>query len=184
MTIPDTWVEVRRDILALEIPSGSPVPLPRGSRVAVRQALGGTFTLLTERGSLVRIGAEDADAIGREPPKATVSSAAPPTREAVERRVWEELRTCFDPEIPMNIVDLGLVYASEVEPRPQGGFAVRIAFTLTAPGCGMGEVLKGDIEARLGAIPGVDDVRADVVFDPVWTRDRMSEEARVALNLL
>jgi probable FeS assembly SUF system protein SufT len=148
------------------------------------QSLGGTYTLMTESGQMVRLAGKDADAIGREPPPALHAEAAPTTTEAVEKLVWGQLATCFDPEIPVNIVELGLVYRCQVAPLPEGGYKVDVRFTLTAPGCGMGEVLKTDIRNKILSVPGVKEVAAEVVFDPPWSREKMSEGAKLQLGLI
>src|SRR4051812_14298668 len=135
-------VVVSRTCEAVMIPSGEKVLVPEGAHATITQALGGTYTLITDRGLMVRISGPEAEAIGKAP-AATVQAGEgePLTEKKLEELVWDQLKTCFDPEIPVNIVDLGLVYLCELQPRDAGGFDVKIKMTLTAPGCGMGPVL-------------------------------------------
>lgn len=174
-----------RDCEAIQIPSGEKVMLPAGSRVTVTQSLGGSYTVTTDQGYLVRIANEDADAIGKE---AEVSQAERLTAAAgpadLEKLVWDQLKTCFDPEIPVNIVDLGLVYHCQVTPLPEGGNKVDVKFTLTAQGCGMGQVLKGDMESKILSLSDVKDVDVEVVFDPPWEPSMMSDAAKIQLNMM
>ena len=174
-----------RDCEAIQIPSGEKVMLPAGSRVTVTQSLGGSYTVTTDQGNLVRIANKDADAIGEE---AEVSQAERLTAAAgpadLEKLVWDQLKTCFDPEIPVNIVDLGLVYHCQVTPLPEGDNKVDVKFTLTAPGCGMGQVLKADMESKILSLSGVKDVDVEVVFDPPWDPSKMSEAAKVQLGFM
>lgn len=179
-------VTLRRDCEAIQIPSGIVTTLPAGTEVRIMQALGDTYTVMTGNGYLVRIAGTDADALGKEPAPRTAAGETPaPTDPAeIEQLVWEQLRTCYDPEIPVNIVDLGLVYHCQATPLPGGGHRVEVKFTLTAPGCGMGEVLKTDIERKILSLPGVADVDVEVVFEPLWNQDMMSEAAKLELGLL
>jgi probable FeS assembly SUF system protein SufT len=171
-----------RDIEATAIPYGEKVPLKAGSTLFVMQALGGSFTAMSDQGYMVRIEGKDADAIGEE------QQAAPSAEEMQSKPlldlVWDQLRTCYDPEIPVNIVDLGLVYLCELQDAEAGGKKVHIKMTLTAPGCGMGPVLAGDVRSKLVAIPSVKDAEVEVVFDPVWDRSMMSEAARLQLGMM
>lgn len=171
-----------RDCTAIMIPSGQMIVLPGGTPVTITQALGGTFTVMTERGLMARVSEDDADALGREspPPK---PQPDPTDRAAVEQRVWEELATCYDPEIPINVVDLGLVYECQLTDLPEGGFHVKIVMTLTSPGCGMGNVLATDVRRKLLMIRGVYAVDVDVVFDPPWDRSRISEAAQLQMGI-
>lgn len=177
-------VTLTRDCEAIEIPSGSKTTLPAGAAVTITQSLGGSFTVVTERGYLARIAAEDADALGKEVAKVSEEEAAARADQPLEELVWEELKTCYDPEIPVNIVDLGLVYRCEVAPLPDGGHRVEVTMTLTAPGCGMGDVLKADAERKIARLPGVKEVRVELVIDPPWNPDMMSEVAKLQLGLL
>lgn len=178
-------VALRRSVDATGIPGGEPLLLPEGLEVAVHQALGGTFTVLTPRG-LARIGPDDADALG--PDYAALAAAAQarpaPGGEFHVEQVWERLRTVYDPEIPADIVELGLVYGVEPEALPGGGRRVRVTMTLTAPGCGIGPVLVEDVRRQVLSVPGVDDAEVVLVFEPPWEPSRMSEAARLTLGFL
>jgi probable FeS assembly SUF system protein SufT len=174
-----------RDCEAIQIPSGEKVMLPAGSRVTVTQSLGGSYTVTTDQGYLVRIANKDADAIGEEAEASQaerLTAAAGPAD--LEKLVWDQLKTCFDPEIPVNIVDLGLVYHCQVTPLPEGGNKVDVKFTLTAQGCGMGQVLKGDMESKILSLSGVKDVDVEVVFDPPWHPSMMSDAAKIQLGFM
>jgi probable FeS assembly SUF system protein SufT len=171
-----------RDIQVAAIPYGDKIPLPAGSTVYVTQALGGSYTVMTDHGYMVRIEGQDADAIGE------AVAAPPPAAEAagkpVEQLAWDQLKSCYDPEIPVNIVDLGLVYQCEATPLPEGDSKVTVRFTLTAPGCGMGDYLKQDVKAKLLGIPGVKEADVEVVLEPAWEQSMMSEAARLQLGLM
>ncbi len=175
-----------RDCDAVLIPTAVPLHLPAGTQVMITQALGGNFTIQVN-GNLARIEAQDADALGLEPVPHV--SSAPPAQEATgpcdEQAVWAQLKTCYDPEIPVNIVDLGLIYRCECIPAEQGlGSKIMITMTLTAPGCGMGSFLVADIASKVKRVPNVIDVDVELVFDPPWDRERMSEVAQLELGLL
>jgi probable FeS assembly SUF system protein SufT len=177
-------IPLKRGVTATMIPYGGAVSLPAGATVTITQALGGSYTVLTELGQMVRIEGKDADAMGLEAPSGAAEAPPVPTDQAgVLKAVWDQLKTCYDPEIPVNIVDLGLVFASEVTERPEGGYKAAIRFTLTAPGCGMGGVLQKEIETKLGTVPGVKEVKADLVFEPVWDKAMMSEAAKLKLGI-
>ncbi len=174
---------LKRTCEGIQIPSGSKITLFEGTHLTIMQALGGSYTVMTDQGMMASIMGKDADALGK-----SVTAASSVTDEAgqerpVEEQVWAQLRTCFDPEIPHNIVDLGLIYDCKVE-SPEEGHRVEIKMTLTAPGCGMGEYLKRDIEGKILAIPGVKHARVDVVFDPPWNPSRMNPALRRALNMM
>jgi len=172
-------VALTRDCEAILVPAGTPVTLPAGSEVTITQELGGDFTVITSWGYMVRIAGEDADALGRE----RTAPSREENEEFSEAAVWEALRTIYDPEIPVNIVDLGLIYGVDTFPLPDGERRVDVRMTLTAPGCGMGQVLKQDVERKVGNLPGVDEVDVEVVFDPPWGPNMMSEAARLELGL-
>jgi len=171
-----------RDVEATAIPYGDKIPLTAGSPVIITQALGGSYTVVTMQGYMVRIDGKDADAIGKE-------AVAAPTAEDLAGRplidlVWDQLKTCYDPEIPVNIVELGLVHSAEAAPLPEGGQKVAVRFTLTAPGCGMGDVLRQDIERKVLSLPDVREADVQVQLDPPWDQTRMSDAARLQLGLM
>lgn len=174
---------LQREVRVVTVPDGTPALLPKGHIVTLNQSLGGNFTVLDEKGRMLRISGEDADALGKEPPiQANILSGTDP--ETVEANTWEALRTIYDPEIPVNIVELGLVYHCKVTPVSEGECDVHIIMTLTAPGCGMGPVLQMDAEAAVKALPGVRKSEVEVVFDPPWSRDRMSQAALLQLGMI
>ena len=178
-------VVVSRTAEAVMIPSGERVFVPQGARATITQNLGGTYTLITDRGLMVRISGKEVEAIGKTPAEAAaVESIDELTIEKMETLVWEQLKTCYDPEIPVNIVDLGLVYLCELKEAEGGGKDVKIKMTLTAPGCGMGPVLAGDVRHKVEAIPGVKHAEVEVVFDPVWDRSMMSDAAKLQLGMM
>jgi probable FeS assembly SUF system protein SufT len=173
---------LERDVSAVIIPVGETLTLREGTPGFITQALGGSFTVYVE-GNLFRIAGADADALGKEPepPPAIPENA---TDSDIEEVIWNQLRTCFDPEIPVNIVDLGLIYRCEVTPLPDGQRSINIDMTLTAPGCGMGEILVQDAQEKIAVIPTVADVRVELVFDPPWNQSMMSDEARLQTGLM
>ena len=175
-------VRFERDCDAVLVPAGDQVTLPAGTVGYITQSLGGSWTVFVE-GNLMRIAGKDADAIGKEPP-APIELPEGATDEDVERLVWQQLRTCFDPEIPVNIVELGLVYAAEVVPREDGRRDVHVRMTLTAPGCGMGEVLVDDVRSKVELIPTVAEADVELVFDPPWNQTLMSDVAKLETGLL
>jgi probable FeS assembly SUF system protein SufT len=177
-------VVVNRNAEAVMIPSGERVLVPQGARATITQSLGGTYTIITDRGLMVRISGREVEAIGKTPTEAPqVVEDEDLTIEKLEKVVWEQLKTCYDPEIPVNIVDLGLVYLCELTDG-EGGKDVKIKMTLTAPGCGMGPVLAGDVKHKVEAIPGVKHADVEVVFDPVWDRSMMSDAAKLQLGMM
>jgi probable FeS assembly SUF system protein SufT len=178
----NTPIVVSRDFNAVLVPAGIEVKLRTGSVGYVTQALGGSFTVYVE-GNLFRIAGEDAEAIGMEPPKA-IELPPDATDADIERLAWEQMKTCFDPEIPVNIVDLGLIYSCEISSRSDGTRAVAVRMTLTAPGCGMGEVLVQDVKDKLRLIPTIVDPDVELVFDPPWDRTMMSEAARLQTGMM
>ncbi len=175
-------IVLKRDVNIVQIPDGSPSVLPQGHVVTLFQSLGGNFTVTTERGYMVRIAGQDADALGKEPPCLSHLEAGEET-ETVEKNCWEVMKTVYDPEIPVNIVDLGLVYLCRVTPLPEGGHEVYVIMTLTAPGCGMGPILQNEVELDIKGLPGVARVDVEVVFDPPWSREMMSEVAKLQLGM-
>ena len=171
-----------RDVKAIIIPAGEELTLREGTSGFITQALGGSFTVYVE-GNLFRVGGQDADALGKEPVKPP-SVPENPTDADIEAVIWEQLGTCYDPEIPVDIVNLGLVYRCEISPAADGGRSVEIDMTLTAPGCGMGPVLIEDAREKVAIIPTVSDVAVELVFDPPWNVGMMSEEARLQTGLM
>ena len=176
-------VTFSRTAEAIMIPSGEKVLVPQGAQATITQSLGGTFTLITDRGLMVRISGPEVEAIGKTPNEVTDIQPEELTPEKLEEMVWDALKTCYDPEIPVNIVDLGLVYLCELQ-EDDGGKNVKIKMTLTAPGCGMGPVLAGDVKMKVENLPGVKNADVEVVFDPVWDRSMMSEAARLQLGMM
>src|SRR5262245_31467782 len=171
---PVTFV---RDCNAVLIPAGEHVKLPAGSAGYMTQALGGSFTIYIE-GNLFRIAGKDGDAIGKESLQAP-DMPEDATEADVEAAVWQQLRTCYDPEIPINIVELGLVYECKIETAASGRRIVKVKMTLTAPGCGMGDILAQDVREKIEIVPTVERAEVELVFDPPWNRSMMSEEARL-----
>lgn len=174
-------VVLARDVNVIMIPDGNHSTLSKGKEVTIHQSLGDNYTVVTEHGHMVRISGIDADALGKE--THTLQTLVSETDLiAVEKNCWEVMKTVYDPEIPVNIVDLGLIYLCKVEPAEEGN-SVHIQMTLTAPGCGMGPVIQGDVEKSVRALPGVNSVNVEVVLDPPWSREMMSEVAQVQLGL-
>jgi probable FeS assembly SUF system protein SufT len=186
MTPRSAPIEIAHDCAATLIPSGDRIVLRRGDRVLVTQALGGNVTVQTDQGQLVRIPGADAVALGLgdliEQPSATAVSLN--GSRFHPDQVVEQLKTVFDPEIPVNVVDLGLIYACESELLPDGTYRVEIKMSMTAPGCGMGDVLRDDAHHRVAALPEVSEVDVELVWDPPWELSRMSDEARLELGML
>lgn len=173
-------IEVKREVDAALIPSGTKVTLQPGTQVFVTQALGNSYTIYVN-GNLVRVAGKDGDALGLvvlEIPDVNQTEAS------IEDKIQTQLRTCFDPEIPVNIVDLGLIYNTVVIPLGMNDHRVEVVMTLTAVGCGMGPVLLGEVEEKIRMIKGVTDVKVDLVFDPPWDRSKMSDEAKLQLGLM
>ena len=174
-------ITLSRACEVIEIPSGTRGILPAGAVVRIMQSLAGSYTVATDRGYMYRVEAKDTDALG-------LSNAAmaqePAVREGPfsEQMVWDQLKTVYDPEIPVNIVDLGLVYSCVIVPMEQGGKSVHIKMSMTAPGCGMGNVLKGDVQTKLARLPSVKEVHVEVVFDPPWHPGLMSDAAKLQLG--
>jgi probable FeS assembly SUF system protein SufT len=175
-------VRFERDCAAVLVPQGDEVTLPAGTVGYITQSLGGSWTVFVE-GNLMRIAGKDADAIGKEPPM-PIDLPEGASDEDVEALVWRQLRTCFDPEIPVNIVELGLVYSAEVATREDGQRAVDVRMTLTAPACGMGEILIDDVRSKIEMIPTVAEADVELVFDPPWNRSMMSDVARLETGML
>ncbi|HTI45488.1 MAG TPA: putative Fe-S cluster assembly protein SufT [Casimicrobiaceae bacterium] len=173
-------VTVVRAVQVECVPDGTPFELPAGTIAHITQALGSNFTLVAG-GQLVRLRGIDADAIGREVPTPAVSAQG--ESQDLRSRIQQVLKTCFDPEIPVDIVELGLVYGCDLAPMEEGGMRVEIRLTLTAPGCGMGEILANEVADKVLALEGVGEANVQLVLDPPWDRSRMSEAAQLALGL-
>lgn len=171
-----------RDLDAIAVPSGIAERLPRNSLVYITQAMGGSFTIYFE-GNLYRVSGSDADALGKQP---SVPPSLPPgaSDREFEDLVWKQMRTVYDPEIPINIVELGLVYECNIHKDDAGARTVDIKMTVTAPGCGMGEVLVQDVRDKVSLLPTVAAVNVELVFDPPWNQSMMSEAARLEAGLL
>jgi len=175
-------VELTRDCNAVRIPAGDPVVLPAGTPVDITQTLGGSYTVHAT-GGLFRIAAKDADALGLTPASDPTPETAVMAGVLNEELIWSALRTCFDPEIPVNIVDLGLVYDMKVALLPTGRSTVSVKMTLTAPGCGMGGVIAGDAQQKILALPGIEEALVEIVWDPPWHHSMISEQGRKVLGL-
>jgi probable FeS assembly SUF system protein SufT len=177
-------ITLERECEAILIPSGTPILLKEGSKVYITQSLGGSYTVEIN-GNLARIAEQDADALGFEghDEKHAGGTQTPDGRTVDESMVWDQMKTCYDPEIPINIVDLGLIYNCDITPLEKGGNRVDILMTLTAPGCGMGQFLAEDVRSRVAAVPNVTEVNVELTFDPPWDQSMMSEEARLEMGL-
>jgi probable FeS assembly SUF system protein SufT len=170
-----------RDCDAIQIPSGSPIILPIGTSVVVTQSLGGTYTVATQAG-LARIDEKDLDALGIDAGDLKVEKKA--VAGSLEEAVWDQLKTVFDPEIPVNVVDLGLIYDCLVEKNEAAQTHVRVKMTLTAPGCGMGPTIAADARQKVLNLDGVDEAEVDLVWDPPWNQSMISEAGRMKLGLV
>ena len=173
-------IELKRECEAIEIPSGIRRLLPAGSFLRISQVLGTSYTVISDNGYMCRIDAKDADALGMTPPVAEESTV--PGEKFNEEMVWNQLKTVYDPEIPVNIVDLGLIYSCEIVPRADGSKKIEVKMSMTAPGCGMGNVLRAEVENKLARLPEVAEVNVQVVFDPPWHAGLMSDAAKLQLG--
>jgi probable FeS assembly SUF system protein SufT len=177
---PTEPVTLSRNVAVIGIPTGIPSSVPSGTSVRVMQHLGTGFTVITEYGQMFRIDDQDADALGLPIPEAP--TAAPVGGGFSETAVWDQLKTVFDPEIPVNIVDLGLIYDCKITPLGEGAQKLDIKMSMTAPGCGMGDVLKRDVETKVARVAEVREVNVEIVFEPAWSPARMSEAAKLQLG--
>jgi probable FeS assembly SUF system protein SufT len=190
MSIDSTVIHLTRDVEAIQIPSGQTQTLAKGTPVIVTQALGGTYTIVVENSaSLFRVSAADADALGKvhvkeTPAHANGNGADKSDGPLSEDALWAQLKTCYDPEIPVNIVDLGLIYSLEIKPHEDGGNFVEVKMTLTAPGCGMGPSIAADARRKILTVPGVTEAQIDVVWDPPWSAERISQEGKQKLGMV
>lgn len=174
-------IELKRECESIEIPSGIRRLLPAGTMLRISQFLGSSYTVVSDIGYMCRIDTKDADALGLAIPKAQEEGETPQAAFS-EAIVWGQLKTVYDPEIPVNIVDLGLIYSCEVSAREDGGKKLDVRMSMTAPGCGMGNVLRADVESKLSRLPEVKEVNVQVVFDPPWNPGLMSEAAKLQLG--
>ena len=172
-----------REVIATQIPSGAPVTIAAGTKVHITQTLGGSFTVLIDFG-LARIDGRDADALGEK--SADAAAPVPTATDAVPdpESVWDQLKKVYDPEIPVNIVDLGLVYSMEIEKLEAGGHHVNVSMTLTAPGCGMGPAIAEDARSKVLIVPGVSSADVRLVWEPPWNQSMISEEGKMRLGLV
>jgi probable FeS assembly SUF system protein SufT len=172
-----------RDVEAAIIPVGDKVTLQKGEQATITQSLGGSYTVIVN-GNMFRIEGKDADALGMEAAAKPASTGAPVSQENLEKEIWNQLRSYYDPEIPVNIVDLGLIYDCHLSPLNGSSFKADVKMTLTAPGCGMGPMLAQDVQNKLLSLEGVDDVNVELVWDPPWNQGMMTEAAKLQLGLL
>ena len=179
----DEPVTLARDVEASIIPVGERVTLQKGEQAYITQSLGGSYTVIVN-GNMFRIEGKDADVLGIEQVAKPASTGAPVPQEQLEKEIWNQLRSCYDPEIPVNIVDLGLVYDCHITPLNGSGHRVDVKMTLTAPGCGMGPMLAQDVQNKLLSMEGVDDVAVELVWDPPWNQGMMTEAAKLQLGLM
>jgi len=175
-----------RDVEASVVPIGTKVTLQKGETAHITQSLGGSYTVVVN-GNMFRIAEQDGDALGLEAKVASAPSApsaGPVTQDQLEKQVWESLKTCYDPEIPVNIVDLGLIYDCHLTPVGENNFKADVKMTLTAPGCGMGPVLAQDVQNKLVSLEPIDEANVELVWDPPWNQSMMTEAAKLQLGLL
>ena len=175
-------VVLKRDVKAIVVPAGMEIDLQKGALVYITQSMGGSFTIYHE-GNLFRIAGTEADCLGKEPlePPVLPENA---TDAEFEKIVWDQIRTCYDPEIPVNIVDLGLIYSVDINSSNAQERSITVIMTLTAVGCGMGEILVEDVREKVSIIPTVNNTHVELVFDPPWGREMMSEAAQLELGMI
>ena len=183
MSSPQQEVSLTRDVIATLIPHGEEFTLGRGEKVTITHRLGGNFTVMTLQG-MYRIGAKDADALGEDETPSNLNLDSSNSDPADEDQIRESLKSVFDPEIPVNVVDLGLIYRVEIKDSEENGRMAFIDLTLTAPGCGMGPVIADDVKGKVLELPGIDDAEVEIVWDPPWTQDLISEEGKMELGLI
>ena len=181
-------IELKREVEAVQIPSGDAIKLPLGLKVIITQSLGGTYTVATDFG-LARISSKDIDALGIDPEarkkeQESTSSNVPDETSDLEAQVWNQLKNVYDPEIPVNIVDLGLVYDCKVELNDEGKNRAVVKMTLTAPGCGMGPTIAADAQSRIMTIEDMDDAAVELVWDPAWNQGMISVEGKMKLGMI
>ena len=176
-------VPLTRDVEAAMIPVGTKVTLQKGETAYLTQSLGGSYTVVVN-GNMFRIEGKDADALGVQAADKPAGTGAPVTQEQLEKEIWTQLKNCYDPEIPVNIVDLGLIYDCHLAPIGASNYKVDVKMTLTAPGCGMGPMLAQDVQNKLLGLEGIDDVAVELVWDPPWNQAMMTEAAKLQLGLM
>jgi probable FeS assembly SUF system protein SufT len=183
-------ISLTRDVEAVQVPTGEKVLLRQGQQADIFQALGDAFTVVVN-GNTYRIEGKDADALGRQPPSTPAATptpktgpAQPLTQEELEKQAWDALRNCYDPEIPVNVVDLGLIYDLVLTKLGENSFRADVKMTLTAPGCAMGPMIAQDVQNRLLSLPGIEEANVELVWDPPWNQAMMSEAAKLQLGLL
>ena len=176
-------ITLSRDVEAAVIPVGTRVTLQKGEQAHITQSLGGSYTVIVN-GNMFRIEGADADALGFEVARKAASTGAPVSKESLEKEVWNQLRSCYDPEIPVNIVDLGLIYDCHITELNPNNHKVDVKMTLTAPGCGMGPMLAQDVQNKVLNLEGVEDVAVELVWDPPWNQSMMTEAAKLQLGLM
>ncbi len=182
--MPNESVTLSRDVEAAIVPVGTKVTLQKGEQAYITQSLGGSYTVVVN-GNMFRIDGKDADALGiQAEAKPTATPGAPVTQEQLEKQIWDALKTCYDPEIPVNIVDLGLIYDCHLTPLGGGTFKADVKMTLTAPGCGMGPMLAQDVQSKLLGLEPVDEANVELVWDPPWNQGMMTESAKLQLGLM
>jgi probable FeS assembly SUF system protein SufT len=183
---PNEPVILKRDVEAAVVPVGTKVTLAKGETAYITQALGGSYTVVVQ-GNMFRIDGKDADALGLETAASPATSGSAPaatTPEALEKQVWDALKTCYDPEIPVNIVDLGLIYDCRLTPMGERSYRADVKMTLTAPGCGMGPMIAQDVQNKLLCLESIDEATVELVWDPPWNQNMMTEAAKLQLGLL
>ena len=176
-------ITLTRDVEAAMIPVGDKVTLQKGEHAHITQSLGGSYTVIVN-GNMFRVEGKDADALGLEVAARPATTGAPVSQEHLEKEIWNQLRSCYDPEIPVNIVDLGLIYDCHLSPLTASSYKVDVKMTLTAPGCGMGPMLAQDVQNRVLSLEGVGDVAVELVWDPPWNQGMMTEQAKLQLGLM
>ena len=176
-------ITLTRDVEASVIPVGTKVTLLKHEQAYITQSLGGSYTVIVN-GNMFRIDGKDADALGLEPIKAAAAGGFARTKDDLEKEVWNQMRTCYDPEIPVNVVDLGLIYDCQLTALGDNSYKADVKMTLTAPGCGMGPVLQQDVQNKLLSIEGIDDVNVELVWEPQWNQGMMTEAAKLQLGLM
>ncbi|MCL5261047.1 MAG: putative Fe-S cluster assembly protein SufT [Gammaproteobacteria bacterium] len=179
MSNPET-IKLTRDCIAIQVPFGNQITLPKNTEVTITQELGGTYTVIANN-NMFRIDSSNADALNK---LVATENTANNANVPLEEQIWAQLRTCYDPEIPVNIVDLGLVYGVDITPAEENKFNVVIRMTLTAPACGMGPIIAADAKQKVSQLPQVKEATIEMVFDPPWDRSRMSDQAKLTLGLM